>query len=92
MTYQSYKIGKLLVLFSSMATGVSAQLPDSVLKKIDSVFINCNTSSTGGAIGIIRNDSIIYAKGYGMSNLEYGLFFTPQTIFDIASVSKQFTA
>ena len=40
----------------------------------------------------MRNDSLIYAKGYGMANLEYGIPITAQTIFEMGSVSKQFTA
>jgi len=40
----------------------------------------------------VRNDSLLFSKGYGMANLEYGIPITPQTIFHIASVSKQFTA
>ncbi len=43
-------------------------------------------------IGIIRNDSLVYAKGYGMANLEYDIPNSPETIFHMASVSKQFTA
>ena len=43
-------------------------LPDSITKKIDSLFIQWNTTNTPGcAIGIVRNDSLIYAKGYGMA-------------------------
>jgi len=77
-----------------MAAPVSAQhLPDSTIKKIDSLFKQWDTkTSPGSAIGIVRNDSLIYAKGYGMANLEYEIPITPETIFDMASVSKQFTA
>jgi CubicO group peptidase (beta-lactamase class C family) len=68
-------------------------LPDSLTKKIDNLFSYWNTNgSPGCAIGIVRNDSLIYARGYGMANLEYGIPITPATIFHMASVSKQFTA
>src|SRR6478609_8391397 len=68
-------------------------LPDSTIKKIDSLFSKWNSvNSPGCTIGIVRNDSLIYAKGYGMANLEYGIPNTPETIFHMASVSKQFTA
>jgi len=61
--------------------------------KIDSLFSQwSNTSSPGCAVGVVRNDSLIFSKGYGMANLEYGVPNTPETIFDMASVSKQFTA
>ena len=81
----------LLIFFSYE---ISAQtLPDSAIKRIDSLFSRWNNpNSPGCAIGIIRNDSIIYAKGYGMANLEYAIPNSPETIFHMASVSKQFTA
>jgi CubicO group peptidase (beta-lactamase class C family) len=35
---------------------------------------------------------VLYAKGYGLANLEYNIPVTPETSFDVASLSKQFTA
>jgi CubicO group peptidase (beta-lactamase class C family) len=81
------------LLSISVSSAFSQSLPVSIQKKVDSVFAPWNsTGSPGCTIGIIRNDSLIYAKGYGMSNLEYGIINTPETIFHMASVSKQFTA
>ncbi len=68
-------------------------LPDSTIKKIDAIFKKWdNVSSPGCTIGIVMNDQLVYSKGYGLANLEYGIVNTPQTIFHMASVSKQFTA
>lgn len=77
-----------------MASGqMSVALPDSTTKKIDALFKKWDTpNSPGCVIGIVRNDSLIYAKGYGLANMEYGVANTPETIYHIASVSKQFTA
>jgi len=74
-------------------THASAQtIPDSIAKRIDSLFIKWNTANSPGCtIGIVRNDSLIYAKGYGIANLEYAIPNAPETIFHMASVSKQFT-
>lgn len=70
-----------------------AQLPDSTTRKIDNLFKQWDNPNTPGcAIAIIRNDSILYKKGYGSANLEYEIPITPETIFHMASVSKQFTA
>src|SRR5689334_10956911 len=82
-------------LFILLSTSIilSQKLPDLTIKKIDSLFSKWSTpGSPGCTIGIVRNDSLIYAKGYGMANLEYNIPNTPATIFHIASVSKQFTA
>jgi CubicO group peptidase (beta-lactamase class C family) len=72
----------------------SAQgLPDSTIKKIDNLFKYWDSNNSPGyAVGIVRNDSLIFAKGYGMANLEYNIPIKPETIFHMASVSKQFTA
>ncbi|HEY4155840.1 MAG TPA: serine hydrolase domain-containing protein, partial [Puia sp.] len=84
----------LVLLFSWHSLRLTAQsLPDATRHKIDALFKYWdNYNSPGCAIGIIRNDSLIYARGYGMANLEYGIRIEPETIFHMASVSKQFTA
>jgi CubicO group peptidase (beta-lactamase class C family) len=83
-----------LISFVLLATKVLSQsLPDSTIKKIDSLFVKWNTNNSPGCtVGIIRNDSIIFSKGYGMANLEYAVSNEPQTLFHMASISKQFTA
>ena len=82
--------GCFLFLF---ITGKTQVLPDSLTKKIDAIFKQWNYPvSPGCVIGIIRNDSLIYTKGYGMANLEYSIPNSPTTIFHMASISKQFTA
>jgi len=87
---------KFLTLILVFIVGIKAfaqPLPDSTITKINTIFSKWdNTNSPGCAVGIIRNDSLIFAKGYGMANLEYGLSITPTTIFHMASISKQFTA
>jgi CubicO group peptidase (beta-lactamase class C family) len=46
----------------------------------------------GASIGIMQDSEIIYANGYGEAQLEYQVPITPETVFHVASVSKQFTA
>jgi CubicO group peptidase (beta-lactamase class C family) len=68
-------------------------LPDPIVKKINSLFRSWdNTQSPGCVVGIVRNDTLIFSKGYGMANLEYAIPNSPETIYHLASVSKQFTA
>jgi CubicO group peptidase (beta-lactamase class C family) len=66
-------------------------IPDSILRKIDSIFKGTPDSIPGFAVGIIRNDSLIFSKGYGLANLEYAIPNDPETVFHMASISKQFT-
>jgi len=83
----------IAIVFSFIEGQVKSQLlPEAIERKIDSLFERWNnTNSPGCAVGIVRNDSLIFSKGYGLSNLEYNLPITPETIFYMASLSKQFT-
>jgi CubicO group peptidase (beta-lactamase class C family) len=93
MRIQEKKIILILIFISFTISSVFAQaLPDSVIKRIDGLFSKwSNPNSPGCVIGIVRNDSLLYAKGYGLANLEYAIPNTQETIFHMASVSKQFT-
>ncbi|NNF33956.1 MAG: beta-lactamase family protein [Saprospiraceae bacterium] len=59
--------------------------------KIDSIFLEFK-DSPGCAVGVFKDGEIIFKKGYGIANLDYDIPITPTTVFDIGSVSKQFTA
>ena len=66
--------------------------PASILA-IDSTFSDVvGSSSPGYALGIVRDGHLIFAKGYGLANLEDRVPITPDTVFHLASLSKQFTA
>lgn len=85
-----------IILLLGCTTGQRSQnidaLPEKALAQLDSLFSKFNHLDTPGyAIGIIKDTTILFEKGYGAANLEYGLPITPNTVFDIASVSKQFT-
>jgi CubicO group peptidase (beta-lactamase class C family) len=46
----------------------------------------------GAVVGIIKDDSVVFVKGFGLRDVEAGLPVTAQTLFPIASVTKTFTA
>lgn len=46
----------------------------------------------GCALGVIHNGELIFGRGYGYANLDYDIPIRPNTVFDIGSTSKQFTA
>ncbi len=46
----------------------------------------------GGVLGVYLDRDLVYARGYGLANLEYGIPNTPSTVFRVGSVSKQFAA
>jgi len=64
-----------------------------VTGKVDEVFSRFDKpDSPGCALGVIKDGRIVYKRGYGLSNLEYGVPILPSSIFHVASISKQFTA
>ena len=83
----------LTLLLATVPTLDAQQLSTTEIARIDSVFANLsNTSGPGCALGISRDGNLVYAKGYGMANLETGTAITPASIFHVASISKQFAA
>lgn len=46
----------------------------------------------GLALAVIRDGEVVKLKGYGFANLEHDVPATPDTVFELASVTKQFTA
>ena len=74
----------------SLVAIVSADEKESA---VDRVFADVDRpDSPGAAVAIVRGAELVYQRGYGMANLEHGIPVTPQTVFDIASISKQFGA
>ena len=57
---------------------------DTLFKRFD------RPNAPGLAVGVVKKGSILYAKGWGMADLEHDIPLTPDSVFDIASVSKQF--
>jgi CubicO group peptidase (beta-lactamase class C family) len=67
--------------------------PVDLASRVDQVFADFSRGdSPGCALAVVRDGAIVYSKGYGMANLEHAVPITPQTVFDIGSTSKQFTA
>src|SRR5215203_3833284 len=83
---------KLFFIFLFAVNNLSAQTNEYAEKEIDSLFSKYNSQTSGVSVSIVKNGEVILKKGYGMANLEYDIPNSSQTIFHIASVSKQFTA
>ena len=79
-------------LLFSLNSFAQTTVTDELEIKIDSIFKNFNDINKPGAtLAVVKNQKIVFKKGYGSANLEYGIPNSPSTIFHIASVSKQFT-
>src|SRR5713101_9974417 len=46
----------------------------------------------GVAIAVLKRGRVLLAKGYGMADVECSVPATKDTVFDIASLTKSFTA
>ena len=61
--------------------------------KVDALFAPWKSlDSPGAAVAVVKDGLVVYRKGFGSAQLEYGIPITPSTVFHVASVSKQFTA
>ncbi len=66
---------------------------DPAQAEVDKIFAEWDKpDSPGCALGVIRDGKLIYARGYGMANLEYNIPIKSDSVFRIGSTSKQFAA
>lgn len=83
-------LGMALILASPVA---QAQTPESLAARVDTVFAEHNRTDAPGCVcAVMQNGAIVHEKGYGMANLELDVPLTHNSVFYIASTSKQFTA
>ena len=62
-------------------------------EKVDQYLARWDSSTSPGlAVAVVKDGGLIYNKGVGLANLEYGIPITSETVFEVASISKQFTA
>jgi len=84
----------LAVLLTVVLEGMAAAaVQDPSSQAVDAIFADlAKPGSPGCALGVYRDGKIVYAKGYGLANVEENVPITSETVFDVGSVSKQFTA
>ena len=84
----------VLMLPLAGATPASAQSGDIPAADIDRYIAQqmAQTHIPGMAVAIVRGQDIVYLKGFGLASLRRHTAVSPQTIFDLASCSKSFTA
>jgi len=82
-----------LALAAAAGALIAADSDDEKTRQVDALFERWDRSdSPGCSLGIVLEGRLVYEHGYGMANLEHGIPIKPETVFRIASVSKQFTA
>src|SRR5690606_11554757 len=88
--------GAIAILLSALAptvaaeTGAADEPPRAAA--LDAIFAEYSEGrSPGVSVGVLWNGRT-FARGYGYADLEQDVPITPDTVFHVASVSKQFTA
>ena len=77
---------------TSLAHAVCAQ-PGTDNPEIHALFKEFNHAhSPGASVMVIRNGHVIFARGYGLADVEHQIPCETNTNFRLASVTKQFTA
>lgn len=83
----------LLVVITVLSLNFQSIVYAQNLTKIDSLLQEKYQPNAPGATFLIsKNGNIIYKKAFGLSNLELNLPMHTENVFEIASITKQFTA
>lgn len=77
-----------LLSFFILTNFASSQNLDSQIDKLYQV----NNNEPGFSVAVFKGDEITFEKQYGSANLDYNIPITSETVFDIGSIAKQFTA
>jgi CubicO group peptidase (beta-lactamase class C family) len=79
------------LLVAALALALVTQAPADAIDRLVNKWMQ-DQRIPGVSIGIVRDGRLTKAKGYGFAELENRVRATPDTVFELASVSKQFTA
>lgn len=61
--------------------------------EVDAIFNQAYPiNSPGATVLIAKGDTILYRKAFGMANLELNVPMKPESVFQLASITKQFTS
>ncbi len=84
----------LLAPIAAPAQTASDTLAAATVAQIDSVATKAVTAGhvAGMSLSVARDGSIAYERGYGFANLAHRVKATPETHYEIGSITKQFTA
>ncbi|HUQ82096.1 MAG TPA: serine hydrolase domain-containing protein [Gemmatimonadaceae bacterium] len=83
--------GLAIAPLRSAAIAQAPQPSDPESARVDSLFAQYTRGLTPGlAVAVVRDGKVLLTRGYGYASLETKTPITPSTVFDVASVSKQF--
>lgn len=81
----------LALVSAASSSRAQNQNVDDRARRVDSVFAEWNRAGSPGlALTVVRDGRVLLERGYGHASIEHNVRITPTTVFDVASVSKQF--
>ncbi|PHN08656.1 serine hydrolase [Flavilitoribacter nigricans] len=87
--FRSLLLGLIALSFAPLALAQPA--PEDLEAKVDELIgIPADDYRPGSAVLVVKDGEVLLNKGYGLANLPHRVPVTPTTVFDLASVSKQF--
>ena len=78
------------MVIAVMACASNAQTPPDRLKQVVQPYVDAQMFM--GSVLVAKNGKVIFSQSYGMADLEWSIPNTSTTRFNIASMTKQFTA
>lgn len=93
-----FKIHVVILLFllshgATFALSAGGIPVDRLEHEIDTyIFPLVSDNKFSGSILIAKGEVILFSKGYGYANREYNILNSPNTVYRIGSMTKQFTA
>lgn len=61
-------------------------------RSIDKIMQSNASNGLSGYLLVVRDEEVVYARGFGFSDIEAEILIDQNTVFDIGSLTKQFTA
>ena len=90
MNWHSFVVAVALSVLAAACTGRDDA---DHIAAIDAVFAAWDRpGSPGCALAVAQDGGLLYSRGYGYANLDFDIPVTPRTVFDVASINKQFVA
>jgi CubicO group peptidase (beta-lactamase class C family) len=78
-----------ILALTCYAIGTAQSLPTELSKRVDALANQMLARPVAGiSVAIARDEQVVFARGYGLANLDHSVAVTPDTVFHIASISK----
>ncbi len=80
------------VLAILMVCSAPAEEPSRLAQRLDAYLSAAEGNHFSGVVLVAKGDEVLFSRGYGFADYEAGMKVSRETVFNIGSVTKQFTA